>query len=158
MRKTLFLFKNPSDQMMGWVHHLSFVLLPTIKLIKKGNPRLLLLLEEVQIDWMSNVGDHWEVWIWKHHGPCRKKVRQQKSEPKDNSGNKYIYVSHSKNKCISCLTLAEGFPGLEASVALLDEVLGHPVGPGWGQGVLRSFIVLPYPRARVHTHKLAGVA
>ena len=44
----------------------------------------------------------------------------------------------------SCLTLGhEGFVRLVASVALLDEVLGHPIGPRWRQGVLWCFIVLP---------------
>lgn len=58
-----------------------------------------------------------------------------------------------------CLTWRhEGLPRLVASVALLDEVVRHAVGPGGGQGVLRRPLVLPQPRALAHTHKLGRVA
>lgn len=48
----------------------------------------------------------------------------------------------------------EGLPGLEASVALLDEVLGHPVGPGGGQAELGGLVVLPHPRAGTDSYEL----
>lgn len=51
----------------------------------------------------------------------------------------------------------EGFSGLVTSISLLDEVLGQAVGPGWRQGVVWGFIVLPHPRALTHTHKLGWV-
>lgn len=53
----------------------------------------------------------------------------------------HLFLCSNKKKR---LTLGhEGFAGLVASIALLDEVLGHPVGPGWREGVLWCFIVLP---------------
>lgn len=54
------------------------------------------------------------------------------------------------------LTLAQvGFARLVASVTLLGEVLGHPVGPGWRLG---GFAALPHPRALAHTYKLGWLA
>lgn len=54
---------------------------------------------------------------------------------------KYDFLSSNK---IKCLTLGqEGFARLVAAVTLLDEVLGHLIGPGWRQGVLGGFAVLP---------------
>lgn len=51
----------------------------------------------------------------------------------------------------------EGFAGLVASVALLDEVLGHPVGPRRRQRVLGRLVVIPQPRALAHAHELGRV-
>lgn len=77
--------------------------------ILKGAANSFLLLDEIQIDLMSDVGNQREIGIRMHHR-----------------------------------TLCHvGLAGLVASVALLDEVLGHPVGPGWRQSVLGCFIVLP---------------
>lgn len=52
----------------------------------------------------------------------------------------------------------EGFSRGVSSAALLDQVLGHPVGPGWRQAVLGGFVVLPQPRTLAHTDKLSRVA
>lgn len=48
-----------------------------------------------------------------------------------------------------------GLARLVAPVALLGEVLGHPVGPGRRLGRLA---VLPQPRALAHAHKLPRLA
>lgn len=48
-----------------------------------------------------------------------------------------------------------GLARLVAPVALLGEVLGHPVGPGWR---LSRLAVLPHPRALAHAHKLPRLA
>lgn len=54
------------------------------------------------------------------------------------------------------LTLVHvGLARLVASVALLGEVLGHPVGPGRS---LSRFAVLPQPRALAHAYKLGRLA
>lgn len=54
------------------------------------------------------------------------------------------------------LTLVHvGLARLVASVALLGEVLGHPVGPGWSLG---RFAVLPHPWALAHAYKLRRLA
>lgn len=99
------------------------VMLLTINQIK-GDTSSLLLLDEIQIDLMSDVGDQWEVGVWMDHGTL----------------------------------VHEGFARLVASVALLDEVLGHPVGPGGRESILWCFVVLPYPRALADIYKLSRVA
>lgn len=71
---------------------------------------------------------------------------ERKNRKSEQKGNVRFSVFHSSNRnhSVSCLTLGhEGFVRLVASVALLDEVLGHSVGPRWRQGVLWCFIVLP---------------
>lgn len=52
----------------------------------------------------------------------------------------------------------EGFVVLVGSVALLEEAVGHAVGPGRGQGVLGPSARLPAPWARGPAPKLALVA
>lgn len=43
-----------------------------------------------------------------------------------------IFTAAKQKQANKNLTLAhKGFAWLVASTALLDEVLGHPVGPGW---------------------------